>query len=151
VVTEERLLASPTLGEVARALAAETLFFDSRAEALLDNTLIAPISADPGQGYFARLGANSVIVRSDKPDLQLAALNAGATCLIVTGGLPILHYVRERAEADEIPIISTQMETLDAVKAIEELYAGTPFSGSREKMRRLDEAASLDLSRLLAA
>ena len=54
----------------------------------LDRPLIATISADPGQGYFAGYDAKAVIVRSDKPDLQLAALNAGAACLILTGGLP---------------------------------------------------------------
>jgi BioD-like phosphotransacetylase family protein len=149
---EDRLLATPSLGDVAAALNAQTMYFDGNGNRPLDRAVIASISADPGQGYFLHRDANSVIVRSDKPDLQLAALNAGATCLIVTGELPILGYVLERAEADEIPIIRTPMETLDAVKGIEELYGGGPFSGSAEKLSRLAELTQgFDATSLSAA
>ncbi len=151
-LAEDRMLATPTLGEVASTLDAQTSFYDSNAARPLDRVLIAPISADPGQGYFSGLQANAVIVRSDKPDLQLAALNAGATCLIVTGELPLLGYVTERAEADEIPIVRTQMETPDAVRSIEGLFGAGPFSGSPEKLSRLAELIpDFDATRLFAA
>jgi BioD-like phosphotransacetylase family protein len=147
LVPEDRLLASPTLDEVARALDAETLFLNSSGDRPLDRTLIASISADPGQGYFTRTGADTVIVRSDKPDLQLAALNAGAGAMIVTGGLPILGYVLDRAEDDMIPLLRTKLETGDAVRVIEELCAAGPFAGGDEKLQRAAElAASIDVS-----
>jgi BioD-like phosphotransacetylase family protein len=138
-IPEDRLLATPTLGRVAAALTATPMFFDGNGDRPLDRLVIAPVSADPGQGYFARTEANAVIVRSDKPDLQLAALNAGASCLIVTGGLPLLGYVLERAQADEVPIVPTQMDTLATVKAVEELYAAGPFNGSKAVLGRLTE------------
>ena len=100
---EDRLLATPVLRDVVEALSAQTEHFDGGGLRPLDRPVIAPISADPGQGYFAGYGASAVIVRSDKPDLQLAALNASAGCLILTGGLPILSYVLERAEEDQVP------------------------------------------------
>ena len=149
---EDRLLATPSLGDVAAALNAQTMYLDGNGSRPLGRAVIASISADPGQGYFLHRDANSVIVRSDKPDLQLAALNAGAACLIVTGDLPILGYVLERAEADEIPIIRTSMETVDAVKGIEGLYGSGPFSGSTEKLSRLAELTrDFDATRLAAA
>jgi hypothetical protein len=136
---EDRALATPTLSSVSQALNATSMFFDSNGDMPLDRLAIAPISADPGQGYFARTEANAVIVRSDKPDLQLAALNVGASCLIVTGGLPILGYVLERAEADEIPLLTTSMDTMETVKVIEGLYAAQPFGGGRAAVARLQE------------
>jgi BioD-like phosphotransacetylase family protein len=149
---EDRILAAPSLDDVAGALNATAVFFDSDGKMLLDGAVIASISADPGQGYFVHRKAGSVIVRSDKPDLQLAALNAGATCLIVTGGLPLLGYVKERAAGDEIPLIRTDMETGDAVKSIESLYASGPFSGSSAKLSRLEELTrDFDASKLLRA
>ena len=149
MLPEDRLLASPTLGEVAEALQAEKMFFDSNGQRPLDRTLIASISADPGQGYFA--GANTVIVRSDKPDLQLAALNAGASAMIVTGDLPILSYVLDRAEEDTIPLLRTKLETADTVKVIEDLYASKPFAGGAEKLLRAAElAGEIDLAALLS-
>ena len=53
-------------------------YIDEHRDTPLDRPVIASIAADPGQTYFVRTDATAVIVRSDKPDLQLAALNAGA-------------------------------------------------------------------------
>lgn len=147
LIPEDRLLAAPTLGEVAEALGAEKMFFDSNGQRPLDRTLIASISADAGQDYFARTGADTVIVRSDKPDLQLAALNAGVCAMIVTGGLPILGYVLDRAEEDVVPLLRTKLETVDVVKVIEGLYASRPFAGGAEKLSRAAElAGEIDLA-----
>ena len=138
LVPEDRLLAAPILGDVALALSASIEHFaDGTGFRPLDRPVIATISADPGQAHFAHYDASAVIVRSDKPDLQLAALNAGATCLIVTGGLPILSYVLDRAEEDEIPLLRTGLDTVATVTAIEEMFGNRPFSGGEEKMRRL--------------
>lgn len=139
MVPEDRLLAAPVLGEVAEALGAQSQFLNGNALRPIDRPLIAPISADPGQGYFARNGVAAVIVRSDKPDLQLAALNAGATCLIVTGGLPILSYVLDRVEEDEIPLLRTELETIPVVERIESLFSAAPFAGGEAKVRRIAE------------
>ncbi|HVP05815.1 MAG TPA: DRTGG domain-containing protein [Dehalococcoidia bacterium] len=139
VVPEDRLLASPTIGEVAEALSAEGENIAENRERPLDRPVIASIAADPGQTYFVRTDATAVIVRSDKPDLQLAALNAGPTCLIVTGGLPVLSYVRERVADEEIPLLRTKLDTKETVAAIEELFGAKPFSGGAEKLRRIGE------------
>lgn len=143
VVREDRLLAAPVLRDVAFALSASIDHFNNGTGLQpLDRPVIATISADPGQAHFAHYDASAVIVRSDKPDLQLAALNAGATCLIVTGGLPILSYVLDRAEEDEIPLLRTGLDTITTVKAIEDLFAAAPFQGGEAKVRRIAELLS---------
>jgi BioD-like phosphotransacetylase family protein len=143
VVPEDRLLAAPVLRDVATALSASVEHFNNGTGLQpLDRPVIATISADPGQAHFARYDASAVIVRSDKPDLQLAALNAGATCLIVTGGLPILSYVLDRAEEDEIPLLRTGLDTITTVNAIEDLFAAVPFQGGEAKVRRIAELLS---------
>jgi BioD-like phosphotransacetylase family protein len=150
LVPEDRLLASPTLAEVSRALDAEQTFFDSKSDRPLDRMLIAPISADPGQGFRAD-ERRHVIVRSDKPDLQLAALNAGVCAMIVTGDRPLLRYVMDRAEEDMVPLLRTKLETPAAVKVIEELYASKPFAGGPEKLTRAGELlGGIDLAGILS-
>jgi BioD-like phosphotransacetylase family protein len=150
VVTEDRLLAAPVLHDVATALSASVEYLNDGGFQPLDRPLIATISADPGQGYFAGYGAKAVIVRSDKPDLQLAALNAGATCLVVTGGLPLLSYVIERAEEDEIPLVRTSMDTISTVNSIEGLFGTLPFAANEAKIRRAAELlADIDTQSLL--
>jgi BioD-like phosphotransacetylase family protein len=149
IVAEDRLLAAPSVGQVAAALSAESENLNGNAERLLERVVIASIAADPGQTYFDRTNANAIIVRGDKPDLQLAALNTGPICLIVTGGLPVLSYVLERVADEEIPLLRTKLDTTHAVGAIEGLFGSQPFSGSPEKLRRIEELlAGVDVDAL---
>jgi BioD-like phosphotransacetylase family protein len=150
MLPEDRILAAPTLGEIATALNAEVSFLNGNSLRPVERPLIASISADPGQGYFTRHGATAVIIRSDKPDLQLAAINAGANCLIVTGGLPILSYVLDRAAEDELPLLRTKLDTMAAVHEIEALFGTTPFAGGEAKLRRIGELlGEVDISALM--
>jgi BioD-like phosphotransacetylase family protein len=148
LIPEDRTLAAPSLSAIAEALDAEATFPDSTREDVIDRPIISSISTDPAQGYFARHAPNAVIVRGDKPDQQLGALNAGVPCLIVTGGLPVVSYVKERAEEEEIPILGTPYDTVAAVQRLEALYAATPFSGRAKVERAAQLAGELDISSL---
>jgi len=133
---EDRLLAAPTIADMAAALDAQALFLDGRAGTIVERMTIASIAADPGQGYFVRFGPQAVIVRCDKPDLHLAALHTSTLCLILTGGRMPLGYVTERAESEGVPILITTKDTAAAVRALEGLYAGVRFGG-RGKAERV--------------
>ena len=148
---EDRLLSSPSIGEMAQALQAETLFADGRTEEVIERVTIASISADPGQDYFARFDRQAVVVRCDKPDLQLAALNADSRCLILSGGQMPLAYVSERAEAEGVPLLITDKDTVTAVQALEDLYLKSRFG--HQKAERIGQlmAERLDYERLLRA
>lgn len=150
-VPEDRVLAAPLLNDVISALEADASHVSNGAgEDIIDNPVVASIASDPGQGYFTRENPSAVIVRSDKPDLQLAALNAGAPALIVTGNMPILHYVLERASSDEVPFLRTLLDTVQSVKVIEELFGARPFPGGDVKTRRIvDLLSESDLASLL--
>jgi BioD-like phosphotransacetylase family protein len=149
LLPEDRLLSSPSIGEMAQALQAETLFADGRTEEVIERVTIASISADPGQGYFARFDRQAVVVRCDKPDLQLAALNADSRCLILSGGQMPLAYVSERAEAEGVPLLITGKDTVTAVQALEDLYLKSRFG--HQKAERIGQlmAEHLDYDRLL--
>ena len=150
-IPEDRQLATPSLAAVAGALKAEAVNVAENSARSLGRLVIASIAADPGQDYFDRTRAESVIVRSDKPDLQLAAINAGAQCLIVTGDLPVLSYVRERVAEDETPFLRTELDTKAAVEAVEALYGATAFTADAERLSRLDELfAGADVGALFA-
>ncbi len=152
VILEDERLAAPGLDAVVEVLKAEAENVAENAPHSLGRLVIASIAADPGQTYFDRTRAESVIVRSDKPDLQLAAINAGARCLIVTGGLPVLSYVRDRVAEDETPFLSTGLDTKGAVEAVEALYGATAFTADAEGLSRLDELfAGADVGSLFAS
>ncbi len=148
LVPEDRLLAAPSLAAIAEALEAESSFLNSARDAIIDRPIISSISADPSQGYFAHYNPNAVIVRGDKPDQQLAALNAGAPCLIITGGMPVLSYVEDRALEEQIPLLRTRFDTVAAVERLEALYGATPFSGQAKVDRVTDLLGEVDVSSL---
>ncbi|HXG42373.1 MAG TPA: DRTGG domain-containing protein [Dehalococcoidia bacterium] len=145
LVEEDRFLASPTLGQMAEALGADCLFSSGREEMVLDRIFISPISADPGQGYFVRHRPTAVIVRSDKPDLQLGAFNAGVPCLIVTGTVPVLPYVLQRAEEEMTPMLLTPMGTVEVAQRLDDLIGQVPLQG-RAKAERAAEVVGRALS-----
>ncbi len=149
VVPEDRFLATPTIGQFAEALGADGEYIDENRDRPLDRPIIASIAADPGQTYFTRTEAQAVIVRSDKPDLQLSALNAGAGCLIVTGGLPILSYVFDRVRENEIPLLRTEKDTKDTVAVLEDLFGTAPFTGEPKTRRIAALLAEANLDALL--
>jgi len=68
----------------------------------------------------------------------------------VTGGLPVLSYVLERVADEEIPLVRTKLDTTQAVGAIEGLFGSQPFSGSADKLRRIEELlAGVDVDALV--
>jgi len=125
---------------MAEALEADTLFADGRAEEVIERLTIASISADPGQAYFARFGRQAVVVRYDKPDLQLAALNAGSRCLILSGGQMPLPHVSERAESEGVPLLITDKGTVAAFQALEDLFVNSRFGP--QKAERIGQLAA---------
>lgn len=151
LLPEDRTLAAPCLGDVAAALDAETSHVDGSRDSVIDRPVISSISVDPAQGYFAYYDPNAVIVRGDKPDQQLGALNAGAPCLIVTGGLPVLSYVEDRAAEEHVPILKTPHDTIEAVRRLEALYGATPFAGAGKIERVAELLGGVDVSALLEA
>ena len=150
VVPEDLMLAAPTVGQFADALGASGEFIEENRDRALARPLIASIAADPGQNYYATLDAQTVIVRSDKPDLQLSALNAGARCLAVTGELPVLSYVLDRVREDEIPLIRSPKDTKETMAVLEELFGTAPFAGTEKAERIAALLVGLDVDALRA-
>lgn len=154
VLPEDRLLAGPTVRELAEALHASPLYENGAQDEALEHVMIGPISADPGQPYFLQHGSKAVIQRADKTDLHLAALATEPECLILTGAQRPSPYLIDRlANSDlEITVLQAPLTTPRAAEAIDELYTHTRFCGRRKLARAIALCrAHIDLARLVAA
>jgi BioD-like phosphotransacetylase family protein len=149
---EDRLLYAPTIAEIADALEADLLLGDEDDGQVIEHLMIGPISSDPGQPYYAREGNKAIIARSDKTDLQLAALQTDTDCLILTGGFAPSPYTLDRASSEEVAVMLTRSDTRATVGRLEEIYQRSRF-GSERKLERLGELLRerLDFESLLAA
>ena len=136
---EDQTLYAPSIGDLIDALNAEVILGEPDFDDTVVNLLINPVTADPGQPYYARRGHKAVITRSDKTDLQLAALHSQTDVLILTGGLPPSPYTIDRAAGEEVPLLLTQADTRRAVQLLEDIYVTSRFTGELklERMREL--------------
>ena len=137
VVPEDPTLYAPSVLEIADALDAQVVLGEPEPSDIIEHLMIGPITTDPGQPYYARPRTRrAVITRSDKTDLQLAAMHTDVDCLILTGGMQPSPYTIDRAADDEITVLLTSADTRGSVQRLENVFAGTRFS-SEEKLERM--------------
>lgn len=153
---EDRLLAAPTVGQIAESARARVLVRSQEGDrAVIEHVVIGAISHDSADTYFARFPRKAVVCRAEKTDLGLAALLTGAELLVLSGGNDPSPYLLDRAGASRATTVLLAPEgTVETVRDIEGLYGTVPFSHAA-KVERAGEliAAALDdasLASLLA-
>ena len=121
------------------ALNADVIVQGDDMNATCDHLVVAPISSDAGQPYFRRFPSKAVVVRFDKTDMHLAAMQAAPECLILTGGRQPSGYLFDAAGARGIPVLLSRTDTENTVIALEGIFDRTRFQGER----KLDRMAAL--------
>jgi len=107
--------------------------------------MLGAMIVDSGLEYFGRKTNKAAIVRQDRPDMQLAALETPTRCLVLTGSQqPPVYNVRQRAESRGIPIITTAAATGDIVAGIEDSLAKARLNQAK-KLDRLAELVKQNL------
>jgi BioD-like phosphotransacetylase family protein len=153
---EDRLLAAPTVGQIAETARARVLVRSVEGDrAVIEHIVIGAISHDSADTYFERFPRKAVVCRAEKTDLGLAALITGAEVLVLSGGNDPSPYLLDRAGASRATTVLLAPEgTVETVRDIEGLYGTAPFSHAA-KVERAGEliAAAVDdasLASLLA-
>jgi BioD-like phosphotransacetylase family protein len=138
VLPEDRTLAAPRLAELVRALEASFLCNEADEDEVIERVMIGSVGHDPGAPYFSMHERKAVLTRFDKTDVQLAALSTPLICLLLTGGQQPSPYLFDRAESLGVPVLLTARDTVGAMEAVGDAYAGARFGGAR-KLERLRE------------
>ncbi len=151
---EDRLLAGPTINEMAEALNASPLVESGNEDEAVEFVMVGSLSADPGQPYFLQHESKAVLNRFDRMDLHLGALATEPDCLILTGGGQPTPYLLDRVRGSDhaVTVLSSSDGTVRALEALDELYGRTRFSG-RRKLARAREMfrQHLDLEQITKA
>ena len=138
VLPEDRVLASLTVGELAEHLGGEILNNAEKSAELVESFMLGAMSVDSGLDYFGRKDNKAVVVRGERPDMQLAALETSTRCLVVSGGASPIHAVLRSADDKGIPIILTKGDINSTVNSIE-LALGKGRFNQEKKLPRLGE------------
>ncbi len=122
VLPEERCLMGITVNQMARHLGGEFLLWEEKGNQLVDHIMIGGLVLDWGVPYFSQNDSKAVVVRGDRPDIQMAALQTPTRCLVLTGGHHPIQYIEHEAREEEVPVILVSSDTLTTVKTLETAF-----------------------------
>lgn len=151
IIPEDRKLFSLSVGELADAIQGEILNNAEKTTDLVENLMAGVMYVDSGIDYFSRKNNKAVMVRSNRPDMQMAALETPTKCLVISGNEEPIDYVRSKAADEGIPIILTRSDTSSVIRSIEDTLSTAKFN-QEKKLPKLIEITEkyLDFKALYA-
>jgi len=138
MLPEDRLLFTLTVAELAEHIQGEVLSCADQSAELVENLMLGAMGVDPGPQYFSRRANKAVVIRGERPDMQLAALETSTRCLVLSGNTAPTPAVLSRAEDKKVPIILAKEDVATIVASIEDALNKTRFN-QEKKLPRLAE------------
>ena len=138
VLPEDRALFTLTAAELAQHIQGEILSHADKSSELVENFMLGAKAVDPGPEYFSRKTNKAVVVRSERPDIQLAALETPTTCLVLSGDTSPTHGVLYQAEVKNVTVISAEADINSIVTSIEDALGEAKFN-QEKKLPKLAE------------
>jgi len=132
MLPEERVLLGLTIGELAECIEGEILNCAEKSAELVENFMLGAMIVDSGPDYFGRKANKAVVIKAERPDMQLAALETSTKCLVLSGDGSPIDAVRRSAEDKGIPIIVTNGDTASVVNSVEQALGKTKFNHERK-------------------
>jgi BioD-like phosphotransacetylase family protein len=147
VIPENRVLLAITVGELADIVKGRILNNAEKSAELVENYMLGAMVVDSGLDYFGRKSNKAAVVRHDRPDMQLAALETSTKCLVLSNGTADsepLYNVLQKAENRGIPLIATAAATGDIIAGIEDALSKARCC-QENKLNRLAEIVNRNL------
>lgn len=148
-VPEDRCLMGVRVSQLAEHLNGRFLTGEDLEDGLVENVLVGGMGMDSGALYFGIRDRKAVVVRGDRPDVQMAALATPTACLVLTKGIEPIEYVRYEAEQEGVPLVIVDTDTLATMGAVDHLVDRARFD-HQLKLQRAEELLEehLDLASL---
>ncbi|MAR34972.1 MAG: hypothetical protein CL714_05540 [Chloroflexi bacterium] len=138
-IPDDRKLLSMSINQIAQVLNGEFIYGKEHSDRLIQNYLIGGLVLDWGPFYFSSKNDNAVIVRGDRPDVQLSALQTHETqALFLTKGVTPVEYVSYEAEKVNKPIVLFNESTHEFTEKIEKIQLKSKFD-HLEKIERISD------------
>ncbi|MCY4651761.1 MAG: DRTGG domain-containing protein [Dehalococcoidia bacterium] len=138
LVPEDRLMLSVTVDEIRSGLNGRYVVEEGDVNAPVEWFQVGAMSLDPGELRFGLYENNAVVVRGDRPDIQMSALNSSISCMVLTGGLEPIEYITYEAGEEEVPVMVVETDTDSTMLALNDVTAGARMNSSL-KVRRFSE------------
>ena len=127
VIPEDRRLLGVSVSEIAKALKGRYVVGEELGDRLVEPFVVGGWGMDSGELYFGLRENKAVIVRGDRPDIQMAALQTPTACMVLTQGIEPIEDVSYEAELEEVPIIVVESDTLETMTALGQVTEDASF------------------------
>ena len=145
VIPENRVLLAITVGELAECIGGKITNHNEKSGELVENYMLGAMVVGSGLDYFARKKNKAAVIREERLDMQLAALETSTSCLVLSGGkMPPSYGVLYKAENRGIPIITTETNVNDIITNIENALTKTSLNHEK-KLEKLAETVKQNL------
>lgn len=138
VIPEDRTLLGVSVGELAKILNGEIMTHPEAETEIVENIMLGAMSPDLATDYFGRKTNKAAVIRGERADMQLAALQTSTKCLILTGNVPPTPTILNEAEIKVVPIIAVKQNTVNTIAGIEEALKQARFH-SLKKLEKFSQ------------
>ena len=128
-IPDNRYSISNTIDQFANHLGGEYVFESDKKNELILNVLIGGIVLDWSVHYYSSKENVLAVIRGDRPDLQLGAMQSGGNvkAIVLTKGIQPIEYVIYEAKKQEIPLISVKTNTHETAELISKIVKKSKF------------------------
>ena len=142
-IPDNRYFVSNTVDQIAEHLDGEYVFDGDGKDNLILNVLIGGIVLDWSVHYYSSKENVIALIRGDRPDLQLGAMQSGGNVksIVLTKGIKPIEYVVYEAKKQEIPLISVKSNTHETAQMISKLVGKSKFDHEL-KLKKMIELLS---------
>ncbi len=148
----ESVLRSITVRELTSSLGGNLLTGDVALERQVEEVVVGAMNPEHALSVFRRKRNFCVVTGGDRSDIQLAAMEAGAGCIVLSGNLHPSPIVVSRAKEKKVPMILVGSDTFTTAENVE-LLIRTARSYEKSKVERLRDliGAHVDIMGILKA
>ena len=152
ILPETRSLLGISVKELGEAVDGSLATRDTNTDEIVENIMLGVMTLDSGIDYFKRKKDKAAVIRGERADMQLAALQTPTKCLVLTNNIKPLASVVSEAESKHIPVLVTSKDADSIVADLENALAASSFN-SPKKMKKFEELLDkyLDIKSLFAA
>ncbi len=149
IIAHNETVAAVSVSDLQEFLGARVLAGYQGMNQLVEHFLIGGMQVDKAISWFLKVPNNAVITGGDRGDIQLAAIESGTKCLILTGGMTPNDVILSKAEEKGVPILEVPDDTYATAKRIETMSRKLRLRHPTKLHKAIDLfRSSVDLERL---
>jgi len=119
IIPEDRMLGALTVREICEAVRGNILAGKEGMDKLVETVLVGAMTPESAIRYFQKAKNELVITGGDRTDIVFAALEAGATAVILTGNLHPSVKIFPRADDLAVPLILVPYDTYTTLRMVQ--------------------------------